>query len=250
MKPREAIVAALALVLALACARMALWQGGRWREKTRANAALAAALAAPAESLAAPGAFAPGASPRRVRIAGAFDAHVALLVSDRWRDDRAGVELMTPLVLADGGAVLVDRGWLPSADGIVASPPAPPRGALVVEGLAEPFASAAPRAGTRGGPAAWTRLAGDSVACWSARAAARESLAARVPYALAPWVLRALPAGRDTSPPVAEPPVPADAGMHLSYALQWCLFALAFLAGGAFVIARGRASPRVARAPR
>jgi len=90
--------------------------------------------------------------------------------------------------------------------------------------------------------AAWEPLPADSARVLSARALGADSLAGHAPYAIAPWVLRALPDRAAPALPARAVPEPPNSAMHLSYAVQWFLFALAFLAGGALVIARGRAA--------
>ena len=241
MNARAALVAVVALALAALCVRLGSWQLSRWQEKRHANAALRSALAAPPlplRTLVAPPASLAG---RRLIAEGSFDETRHVLLSDRWRKEQPGVELLTPLVLADGGTVLVDRGWVPAANGVEAAPnafaqPGPSR----VPGLLVPV----PR-GVRA--PAWERLPGATPARWSVRALDADTLRARLPGVSAGWVLRALPDSSAPSPPLREAPEPADDGMHLSYAVQWFLFAAASLAGGAFVIVRGRARSAVAR---
>jgi surfeit locus 1 family protein len=53
---------------------------------------------------------------RRVRLSGSYDADQQILLDNRPEAGRPGYEVLTPLRLADGSAVLVNRGWVP-ADG-------------------------------------------------------------------------------------------------------------------------------------
>ena len=234
MKARAFVVGAVAILLAAACVRMGLWQLSRWNEKRALARDLSAALAAPAVPLPSdPGAW-PAARARRVIATGAFDPRWQLLLSDRWRGDSAGVELLSPARLAGGNVVLVDRGWLASNDGIHARLPAEAEtGPQTWTALLEPLP---PHAKTP----AWERLPADSVRIYSARALGADSLRARSPYAIWPWVLRALPDPVAPALPSRERPEPPNAMMHLSYAVQWFLFATAFLAGWWFVLRRSR----------
>lgn len=50
----------------------------------------------------------------RVTVRGSWDAGRQFLLDNRTRDGRAGYEVLTPLRLADGRQLLVNRGWLPS----------------------------------------------------------------------------------------------------------------------------------------
>ena len=54
---------------------------------------------------------------RRVRLSGQFDAEHSLLLDNRIRDGRAGVELLQPFYDQPSGLwVLLNRGWLPWPD--------------------------------------------------------------------------------------------------------------------------------------
>ena len=53
---------------------------------------------------------------QRVEASGTYDADSEVLLRNRVRDGEGGYELLTPLVLDDGTAVVVDRGWVPRND--------------------------------------------------------------------------------------------------------------------------------------
>ena len=57
----------------------------------------------------------PADAPRyqRVSVRGHYDSGHQFLLDNRSHDSVAGVEVLTPFVLDDGSAVLVNRGWLP-----------------------------------------------------------------------------------------------------------------------------------------
>lgn len=245
MRPRALLIALVALVAAGVCARLGVWQLGRLAEKRRVNAAWNEARNAPVLALDdASGALAP-LDLRRVRAAGSYDESLHVLVSDRWWKDSAGVEVMTPLRLNRGGVLLVDRGWLPAADGITARPQdCREPGPRAVTGVLVPIAR--PRRAPAG---AWTRLAGGHAEVWSARVLDPDSLRAHLPYAIAPYMLRALPGPGAPDRPRRLAPEPGDEGMHLAYAVQWFLFASAFVAGAVFVLVKDRARPPSPRPP-
>ena len=50
---------------------------------------------------------------QRVSLRGYYDSAHQFLLDNRSRDSVPGVEVLTPLVLDDGSAVIVNRGWLP-----------------------------------------------------------------------------------------------------------------------------------------
>jgi surfeit locus 1 family protein len=53
---------------------------------------------------------------QRVVARGTYDAAHQFLLDNRSRAGAAGIEVLTPLLLADGSAILLNRGWLPWGD--------------------------------------------------------------------------------------------------------------------------------------
>ena len=62
----------------------------------------------------------------RVHAEGRYAADETLLVRNRPLDGTYGYEVLVPLVLGDGSAVLVDRGWVPNAKNAETEPQVPP----------------------------------------------------------------------------------------------------------------------------
>ncbi|GAA4716900.1 SURF1 family protein [Nocardioides conyzicola] len=80
---------------------------------------------------------------RQVTATGTYDADQTVIVRYRTRDGASGIDVVVPLVTADGATLLVDRGWM-AADNEGASPsdvPAPPAGEVTVEGWVRADAS-------------------------------------------------------------------------------------------------------------
>lgn len=73
---------------------------------------------------------------RKVRLTGEFAAAYQILLDNKVLHGRAGYHAVAPMRLADGGAVLVDRGWL-AASGERSQLPgvAVPAGRRIVEGI-------------------------------------------------------------------------------------------------------------------
>ena len=167
------------------------------------------------------------------------------LLSGRAHDGAPGVEVVTPLRLPGSPtAILVDRGWLPSPDAATARPQDyPEAGERVVRGLAEEL-----RRGAGGPPV--RALAADSMALWSVRWLDADSVAQRLPYAIAGYSLRELPGSGVPDRPRRSRPTPYNEMTHLSYAIQWFLFATIML-GGSVALAwsrRRRSAPLDAEA--
>ena len=73
----------------------------------------------------------------RVRARGEYDAAATVVVRYQTRDGESGVDLVTPLVTGDGTALLVNRGWVATANtgDSSAELPAPPAGEVEVVGF-------------------------------------------------------------------------------------------------------------------
>jgi cytochrome oxidase assembly protein ShyY1 len=128
LSPRWLGFAALMVVLAATMVGLGNWQLSRYHERSTVNARIdAAARRAPVPlgQVVTPGQPVPsGAAWTRVSATGRYDPGHEILARDRSLDNQVGFEVLTPLVLADGSAVLVDRGWLPWASPLKV-PPAP-----------------------------------------------------------------------------------------------------------------------------
>ncbi len=247
MRARFLLVPIVVLAGAAVCVRLGLWQLSRLHEKQALNAALREAQHAPA--LVVRGELPPAAQARRhaLQVTGHFDEQRQFLLSGRAHDGVPGVEVVTPLRL-DGSptAILVNRGWLPAADAATARVrDYPERGERTVRGLAEELRHGA------GGPPP-RRLAEDGVALWSVRWLDADSIAGRLPYAVADYALRQAPGPGVPGQPLRSPPRPFNEMTHLSYAIQWFLFATILLGGSAALAwsrRRGAVAPPTPEAP-
>jgi len=128
--PTLAMVALVAL-----CVAAGNWQRGRMTQKEALGAQQAAAAGAPVAALPS------GVSDwsawrfRRVELAGRYDAARQILVDNKVHAGRAGYHVVTPLLLADGRAVLVNRGFVPGGATRSEVPrPDPPAGEAHVRG--------------------------------------------------------------------------------------------------------------------
>ena len=112
---RDVLAALGALAIAIVCVRLGVWQLDRLGQRRARNAGLAARLAlTPLEVVR--GTPPDSARQRRLIARGAYDYAGELIGSGRSFDGTPGVALVTPLRLADGSTVYVDRGWVPSPD--------------------------------------------------------------------------------------------------------------------------------------
>jgi surfeit locus 1 family protein len=245
MKWRSMLGAFVLIGAALVCVRLGFWQLSRLAQKRAYNQALRDAMAAPPIELGAERMTLDAVRHRRVIASGTYDESCQILLAGRSNAGGSpGVHVVTPLKLATGGAVLVDRGWLFAGDASTARPQdfSEP-GARTVTGIAD---SVPP--GSSGAP--WRRIESDTVTLWSTHLLALDSARVRVSYALAPFLIRELPSPDLPAQPVRAAPRPLDETMHISYAAQWFLFAVILLIGPPIVLAarrraRGRPSDLV-----
>jgi len=133
-----------AFALAALCVRLGFWQWHRMEDKKHAQAVIERHLVAdavPIQSVLRPGHAIGGDDEwTRVQAAGRFDTLRQVTVKFTTRGGTAGADVVTPLVLADGSALLVNRGWI-ATENTNARPtdiPAPPRGQVTVEGWLRP----------------------------------------------------------------------------------------------------------------
>jgi surfeit locus 1 family protein len=136
---RELIVLLAALAGTLATARLGLWQLDRAAQKTALHEAMRARAALPAldaTKLARSAAEAAAQLHRRVVLEGRWQATRSIYLDNRQMQGRPGFFVVTPLLLADGDAVLVQRGWIARDvhERTLLAPLATPEGMVRVEG--------------------------------------------------------------------------------------------------------------------
>jgi cytochrome oxidase assembly protein ShyY1 len=147
LTPRWLGALALAVAAAVAMVFLGVWQLNRYEQRAAINDRIDSAASVAAVPLngvlPAPGARGrAGPAPNhdkawtKVTVSGRYDPAREIQVRGRTVDGEVGFEIVTPLVLADGTAVLVDRGWIPPAGDALAPPvvPAAPSGQVAVVG--------------------------------------------------------------------------------------------------------------------
>ncbi len=203
------------LLIAAACVRLGMWQRARLMARRAGNATAQAARQMPPVDLAS--SSNPNLADRHVIVHGTFDHAHDMLLRGQVMSGAPGVVVVTPLQGARGdSAILVVRGFVPSADGITVpqldSLEEP--GDLSVSGTARTI----PLHTGRGQP-----LARDGHMTW--KELELDALRAELPYPVMGLLLFATPAsGQPPWPRRLEPP-PLDDGPHKSYMLQWFGFA-------------------------
>jgi cytochrome oxidase assembly protein ShyY1 len=235
LTPRWLGFAALMLALAATMVGLGYWQLSRYHERSDINARIdeaARSAPVPLAQVVPVGQPPPrGVAWTRVSATGRYDTAHQILARDRSANDVVGFEILTPLVLDDGSAVLVDRGWLaPARVGSRSLPaiPAPPDGRVSVVGRVHLPESRSDVPATIDGQVQVRRID-------------PRRLAGSVPYPLAGGYLL-LDEPRDAT----FTPIPSDhenSGMNAGYVVQWWAFALLTLGGFGWVAYRQAHGP-------
>ncbi len=152
---------------------------------------------------------------RRVALGGDFDYANQIVLKNQNLGNMPGVNLVTPMVLGDGRAILVARGWVPFAESTAEFWPQfeEPADATIVGMLQESQTMAGAKL-PEGAQTEWFRIDIDAIQ-------------PQMPYELLPVFVAQLPEpGRTyTDLPHREVPFTIEEGNHFSYAIQWFMFA-------------------------
>jgi len=246
LTPRWLGILALTLVAATIMVLLGNWQLSRYQERSAINDQIDAATRRTptplSETLPSPGS-APGRAGQappaatewnRVTVTGRYDSENTILVRGRTVNSQVGFEVVTPLVLADGSAVLVDRGWIPPASGGAAVQPeipAAPTGQVTVIGRVHMSESRPDTPQRRNGQIETRRIA-------------VPRLAAELPYPTYGAYLLL-----DEQNPPADPTFKAIPIKHennwqnAGYVVQWWLFAVMALVGFGWLARREAHGP-------
>jgi cytochrome oxidase assembly protein ShyY1 len=205
------------VVLAGICLRLGFWQLDRMENRLDENEVISGHLAddpVPLATVLGPGEEVDGRSEwTRVRATGTYDVDHEITVTFTTRDGQPGVDVVTPLVMSDGSAILVDRGWLATQNNTERpeNVPAPPPGNVIVTGWLRQDSGADDHA--------------VEPVDGQVRAISSEGMASSVPYDLVSGYVNL----RSQEPPAAtplglEPRPELGQGPHFFYALQWWFF--------------------------
>jgi surfeit locus 1 family protein len=170
---------------------------------------------------------------RSVAVTGEYDFENQVVIRNQYNADQYGYHIITPL-LFDGGAVLVDRGWIP-ADGN--STPNDWRkydeaGPLNISGQIR-IGQAQPIIGGVADP----QLAPDQTRLDAWNNLNLERIAQQIPYPILTVYVQPNTEDANSAPPIASQPiVELTEGSHFGYALQWFSFATILFVGYPFYL--------------
>ena len=235
----------LVVALCITFVNLGFWQLARAEERRLENEVKAARFGAEpmalSDLMAGAGNDLDSLELRQATARGRFQPDHEVLVRSQVNDGVAGFHVVTPLLLADDSAVLVNRGWVPLEYDTVPSPAAPPGGEVEVSGWllqGQQALSAAPSADDDPAIVSTVDI---------------ERLQTDTPWEIAPLYLVSSSGGGEGSFPLAvSPPDLTDQGPHALYALQWFAFTMTGAAGYVLLLRRALKShlpPEPAQVP-
>jgi cytochrome oxidase assembly protein ShyY1 len=245
LTPRWLGLACLTVALTAVMALAGHWQLDRYHLRSATNARIDAARTATpvplGEALPAPrgagtaGPAAPAAAEwSRVTMTGRYDGQRQILARGRTVNGQVGFEVITPFVLADGGAVLVDRGWIAATPGDASARPAVPPapvGEVSASGrLVRP----------ESGASRLRRVDGRI----EVRRISPTELAAELPYPVYGSYVLLDPASPGGGGLAAVPSRRENAWQNAGYMVQWWLFAAMTLVGFGWLARREAHGPQ------
>jgi cytochrome oxidase assembly protein ShyY1 len=177
----------------------------------------------------------------RVSATGTYDTAHQVLLRGVSRDNTPGYDVLTPLRLANGDAVLVDRGWVRLGrvtNGLGTA--GAPTGLVTVRGTLQPTSTmrATEQVKTEGGVPSLPRPD-------SAQVARVAGYPLRTAYITAQYQQ---PSGDAGAPALPEPRKTSQVN-HISYAIQWFSFAAIAVIGWPIVLRRATRRQRPRRRP-
>jgi surfeit locus 1 family protein len=227
-RSRQIAVVIVALGVAGTCVALGSWQLRRLEERRTGNATILRRRAAPAVSIEQASRDGSAVPFRPVTARGRYDTDHEVLVFGRTLNGASGHDVVTPLVLDDGSAVLVVRGWVPfEMQTTPVREAAPVTDEVEVEGFLIPDEGDGTTVPDEHGIVGRLDVAG---------------IGSSLPYDVLPLAVQLtgqVPAQRSVLPELLTPPDLSE-GPHLSYAIQWFSFAAVALIGGLILIRRDR----------
>ena len=219
------VVVAVAVTIAATCVALGFWQLRRLHDRRVSNELIRSHRVGPVVEVGSAPQRLAGLEYRPAEAAGRYDTAHEVLVFGRALNEEPGHLVVTPLVLEDGSAVLVIRGWVPFE---MQTPPvrqaAPPSGPVSVTGYLVPDegdGGVVPEEGV-------------------IRTLDVRGIASTLPYEVAalPIQLKAQSPAQPGDLPRPYPLPELSEGPHLSYAIQWFAFATIAVVGGVLLVRR------------
>ena len=214
---------ALVIAFSVACALLSNWQFSRREEALAAMHQVAMNYDSPAvgiDSLATPNSFNPKNQWRQANLRGHYLLGNSVLVRNRPLDGQPGFLSLVPFQLIDGRIIAIERGWIASDDNYSAPKTYP----LPSPDVQQVIVRLRPSEPTLDRNAPMGQLATINIEALVKSQGIKDQMFMNV---YGRMVAESIPASRNFKA-LAKPEL--DEGNHLSYALQWIMFALMAMA--------------------
>ncbi len=239
----------LVIVAAGVCVRLGFWQLDRLKQRRAFNAHIYALQAMAPVKLPTDSGL-EGLTDMEYRAAtatGIYDfAHQVVIRNQYNSNSELGYDLLTPLVMQSGEAVLVNRGWIPATgnDTPAAWQKYDVPGPVSVNGV---IRLSQTDTGFFAAPADPTLTPGQKgLDQWIFINVGR--IAQQLPYRVLPVYIQQSPAASSINPPIPlQVQLDLSEGPHESYAIQWFSFATIMLVGYPFYVRRQEKSTHETR---
>lgn len=229
LRPKWIAFHLLCLLGVVLMVNFSIWQFGRLSERREFNSEVRQRSALETMNISELDLSDPSAMQWRTAGAiGTYDPSEQVLILNRSQNGVAGLNVVTPLILDDGRAILVNRGFI----GLSATPPSAPSGTVRVLGTVQVSDQ------RTSGQA--TQASGEQSEFFRLDIALLEE---QIEYELLPVALVAKasePSEGPTIAPVSPPEL--SQGPHLSYAIQWLIFSIAVIVGWVLAIRKSLAN--------
>lgn len=214
----------LVILGAAICVRLGFWQLDRLKQRRAFNAHVLTMRSLPPLDLnnALDTSALTNMEYRAAIARGKYDYEYQIALRNQYHQGQYGYHLLTPLLLDDRTAILVDRGWIPAEGN--ESPVDwrkydEPQENVMVHGILR-----------LGNPQQIQKNSSNRLDFWML--VDLEQIGKQIPYALLPVYLQLDPQEGQTTPPIPyQPTLDLSEGPHLGYAIQWFTFAAILLFG-------------------
>ncbi len=223
LRPKWIAFHLLCLLGVVLMVNFSIWQFGRLSERREFNSEVRQRSALETVNISELDLSDPRAMQWRTAGAiGTYDPSEQVLILNRSQNGVAGLNIVTPLILDDGRAILVNRGFI----GLSETPPSAPSGTVRVLGTMQITEQ------RTSGQA--TQASGEQSEFFRLDIAL---LGEQIDYDLLPVALVAIASEPSESPTLAPiNPPELSQGPHLSYAIQWLIFSAAVIVGWVLAI--------------
>jgi surfeit locus 1 family protein len=214
----------LVLVGGAICVRLGIWQLDRLEQRRAFNAHVEEMWNADPITLTGQSALnLTDMEYRAVMVRGTYDFENQIVLRNRYFQNQYGYNLLTPLVLDDGTAVLIDRGWIP-ADGNDSPPDWRKYDQLGTVTLHGQIRLGQTKPDMGGVPDPTLSPGRTRLDSWNI--VNLERIQSQVPYPLLDVFVQPDVDPGDVEPPIPyQPEIELTEGPHLGYAGQWFIFA-------------------------